>query len=68
MTESKITSLRKMDTKSLVNEKTKLLSDLYLAKASLANTGRKSSKDTRELKKQIARIETVISEQILSRA
>lgn len=68
MAKTKIQDIKGMDIKSLISQKTKKEAELVLEKAALAQAGRKNSNKTKILRKEIARIETVIQEKLFRNA
>lgn len=57
-------NFKEMEIKNLLEEKNKRVISIVQEKASLSQTGKKNSNLTRKLRKEIARIETTISEKI----
>jgi len=64
MKKDEITKYNQMDAKSLVMDKAKKQEELVRQKAELAQSGKKSSIQTKKLKREIARIETSLSEKL----
>jgi len=64
MKKNEITKYNQMDAKSLVMDKAKKQEELVRQKAELAQSGKKSSIQTKKLKREIARIETSLSEKL----
>lgn len=65
MKNTQINDFRQMDAKALVAEKVKKQEQIVNEKAALVQSGRKNSIQTRNLKKEVAKIETVLNEKLL---
>ncbi len=61
----KVQEFRSMDSKALVNEIGKRRVQLIEECAALSNQGKKNSNSTGKLKKEIARLETILNEKII---
>jgi ribosomal protein L29 len=68
MAKSKIQDIKELDIKTLISQKSKKQVELVSEKASLAQAGRKNSNKTKILRKEIARIDTVIQEKLFRNA
>jgi len=66
MAKSGIKDIKAQDIKALIDEKNKKQVDLVVEKANLAQSGKKNSNQTAKLKKEIARLETIITEKIFT--
>lgn len=60
--------IKKMSYKDLLKEKNELVSKYLIDSAKLVSSGNKNNKKTKDIKREIAWVETFISEKIYTRA
>jgi ribosomal protein L29 len=66
MAKSKIEDIKTQDVKALIGLKAKKQAEIVAEKSALAQAGKKNSNKTKILRKEIARIETVIQEKLFA--